>query len=290
MYKNLKQVLSLYGVAINKPYYISLGNPKHWFPEIPFRMDFYTFFVCIDGEITIDVDNKAHIIHANGFLISAPSTAIRFRNASKNFKYKLLLFEKNFLIKNLSNPFILEKNLLFQNDTYSIINANTASINGLEDILSYLERKSKDQKEFTDEIIRTIIFNLLLEIAEIKQQNMTDNSGVSENASTVYFKFRKLILENILNNKSVQFYADKLNVSNKYLIEIVKKASEKTPHEIINEALMKEAYVLLGEPALNITEIAFRLQFNSVSAFGRFFKKNANISPLAYRKKENLKA
>jgi AraC-like DNA-binding protein len=72
--------------------------------------------------------------------------------------------------------------------------------------------------------------------------------------------------------RTVQFYAEQLCISNKYLIEIIKKSSGKTPHEVIDEALLKEAYVMLGNPELTISEIAFELQFNSASAFGRFFK------------------
>jgi AraC-like DNA-binding protein len=57
-----------------------------------------------------------------------------------------------------------------------------------------------------------------------------------------------LVKENILQHKDVQYYADKLFITNKYLILIVKKATGKTPHQIIDEALLKEACVLLGYP------------------------------------------
>ena len=94
--------------------------------------------------------------------------------------------------------------------------------------------------------------------------------------------------EQILEHKTVQLYADQLHISNKYLIEIVKKTSGRTPHEVINEILLKEAYVLLGNPELTVTEIAFQLHFNSTSAFGRFFKKHTTISPSQYRTRQNI--
>ncbi|UOP43624.1 helix-turn-helix domain-containing protein, partial [Flavobacterium psychrophilum] len=78
--------------------------------------------------------------------------------------------------------------------------------------------------------------------------------------------------------------ANQLCVSNKYLIEITKKTTGKTPHEIINEALFKESVVLLGNPNLSISEIAYKLQFNSISAFGRFFKHQNNCSPSDYKR------
>jgi AraC-like DNA-binding protein len=69
---------------------------------------------------------------------------------------------------------------------------------------------------------------------------------------------------------------------------VVKKASGKTPHQVIDEILLKEAYIMLGNSAVTISEIAFELQFNSASAFGRFFKKHTSCSPSEYRNKENI--
>ena len=288
MYENIKQTLSFYDIDCNSPYYISIESEKITFSEKQFRMDFYAFCICTEGEITLEIDNTEYVLAKDSVIISAPSTTVKFRKASDNFKMNLLLFEKNFLLKNISNPFIIEKMVLFQYSSFSIFEEEKNNIEKLTGFLTYLNETSKKRGRFSEEIIRTIIFNLLLELAAINEHNLSVSEENDKTHSDVYLKFRKLILENILENKSVQFYADKLNVSNKYLIEIVKKSSEKTPHEIIDELLMKEAYVLLGDTELTISEIAFKLQFNSVSAFGRFFKKYATISPSKYRIKENL--
>ena len=141
---------------------------------------------------------------------------------------------------------------------------------------------------FIDEIIRSIIFNILLEVAEITHRYADEPESKDQVISTIYLKFKKLVQEQILEHKTVQLYADQLHISNKYLIEIVKKTSGRTPHEVINEILLKEAYVLLGNPELTVSEIAFQLHFNSTSAFGRFFKKNTTISPSQYRTRQNI--
>lgn len=155
-------------------------------------------------------------------------------------------------------------------------------------MLDYLKHKTKTHGNFIDEIIRSIIFNILLEVAEITHRYANEPESKDQVISTIYLKFRKLVQEQILEHKTVQLYADQLHISNKYLIEIVKKTSGRTPHEVINEILLKEAYVLLGNPELTVTEIAFQLHFNSTSAFGRFFKKHTTISPSQYRTRQNI--
>ncbi|WP_299781227.1 AraC family transcriptional regulator [uncultured Formosa sp.] len=247
-------------------------------------------FICTRGNIIIEVDNKEYTISKNNILVSAPSTTIYIKNVSENLKIDMLLFENNFLLKNVSDPFIVEKILLFQNDNYSLIFTDITATKNLINLFIYLKAKSEKQTKFTDEIIRTIIFNMLLEIAELSDQFNTGNPHANKSTSDLHLKFKELVAKHILEHKSVNFYCKKLNISNKYLIEIVKKSSEKTPHEIIDEILLKEAYILLGNTSLTISEISFKLQFNSVSAFGRFFKKHTTHSPTAYRQKEHLKA
>ncbi|WP_228459252.1 helix-turn-helix domain-containing protein [Chryseobacterium carnipullorum] len=119
----------------------------------------------------------------------------------------------------------------------------------------------------------------------------TENNNVfekEEGKKDIFLKFSQMIRDNIRQHRTVQFYADQLFVSGKYLIEVIKKASGKTPHQVIDETLLKEAYMMLGNPDITISEIAFELQFNSASAFGRFFKKHTSISPSEYRNRESI--
>lgn len=289
-YENLHDTLSFYSIDCRQSYYISSGKHIFEFPKAPFRMDYYALCICTSGEINIEIDQQEYKVDAHSFLMAAPSTIVKFVKTSDDFRMKLLFFDKNFLIKNISNPFIIEKMNLFSKGSYSIIKTSAKNSLLLQNLLDDLDKKSNKQGKFTEEIIRTIIFHILLETAEIMEQQNFANPEKEEGKKDLYLKFSKLIRENITRERTVQFYADQLHVSNKYLIEIIKKASGKTPHEVIDEALLKEAYVMLGNPDLTISEVAFELQFNSASAFGRFFKKHTALSPSEYRMKENIQS
>ncbi|MDR4892897.1 MULTISPECIES: helix-turn-helix domain-containing protein [unclassified Chryseobacterium] len=289
-YENLHDTLSFYSIDCRQSYYISSGKPIFEFPKAPFRMDYYALCICTAGEINIEIDRQKYKVDVHSFLMAAPSTIVKFGKTSDDFKMKLLFFDKNFLIKNISNPFIIEKMNLFSKGSYSIVKTTVKNSSLLQNLLDDLEKKSKKEGKFTEEIIRTIIFLLLLETAEIMEHQNTANPAKEEGKKDLYLKFSQLIRENINRERTVQFYADQLHVSNKYLIEIIKKASGKTPHEVIDEALLKEAFVMLGNPDITISEVAFELQFNSASAFGRFFKKHTALSPSEYRMKENIQS
>lgn len=288
-YESLKETLSFYGVQSNEPYYISSGNPVFEFPKNPFRIDFYAFCICVSGSIRVEIDNQQYHISQGGFLISAPATILKFVNTSSDFRMKLLFFEKNFLLKNISNPFFMEKLDLFVNTTFSVCHSDKEYAKRLFLLLNYLEEQTKRKARFSEDIIRTIIFNLLLEVASvIDSQRVETEEEITQDTNNLYYKFTELVQENVTAHQDVRFYADQLFITSKYLISIVKKATGKTPHTIIDEYLLKEAYILLGYPEKTISQIAFDTGFSSTSSFGRFFKKYTSISPQEYRKRQSL--
>ena len=282
-HENLQDTLSFYNIDCQNSFYISTGESIFKFPEKPFRMDYYAFCICTQGEIDLKINTIKYKISVGSLFCSAPSTIVHFLNATNDFQMQLVFFEKNFLLTNITDPFIIEKMGLFQKDLYSIVNTSKKNTEVLLDIVEKLKEKEINRGVFTQQIIRTLIFYLLLEIGEIIQNTNPNTIAGNDSQINLYLRFNKLIQKNILKQKSVQFYANLLCISNKYLIEVTKKTTGKTPHQVLDESLLKEAFVLLGNPELSVSEIAYKLQFNSISAFGRFFKKQTTISPSEYR-------
>ncbi|MFG4002211.1 helix-turn-helix domain-containing protein [Flavobacterium aquidurense] len=288
LYDKISDTLAYFEVENRLPYYVSSGKKQLDYPQKPFRMDYYSLCICLQGEVTIVIDGQQHYIRQYSLLLARPATIIAFQNNSEDFRVKLLFFEKEFLLKNISDPFIIERLTFFKDKSYEIMCLKEQEAKKLLKLMQYLENKINANLKFKDEIIRTIIFNLLLETAEFLPEEKPDNALILNNPKEIYFQFLHLVMNNISQHKGVNYYAQKLHISNKYLIHVVKKAVDKTPHQIIDAHLLKEAVVLLGNPAINISDIAYRLRFNSVSAFGRFFKKHASISPTDYRRLQNL--
>lgn len=282
---NLNEVLRFYDVVCGKPYYISSGNPVFTFPKKTFRMDFYTICVCLTGTLTLKINNTEYTLHQNNFLISAPSTIVQFLNHSVDFSFKLLFFEKNFIVTNLANPFIIEKLGLFATTSYRIISPQEENALQIINLLLYLEKKTQMGGKFREGIVQSIIVNLLLEIAELAhtENELNQYTSINDNES-VYYRFNELVYQSVNQHQDVQYYANKLCISTKHLIRVVKKVTGKTPHHIIDENLLKVACTLLADPKLNISEIAYGLNFSTPSSFGRFFKKYAHETPAGYRR------
>ena len=82
----------------------------------------------------------------------------------------------------------------------------------------------------------------------------------------------------------MQFYADKLYLSPKYLSKIIKQASGRSGPEWIDAFVILEAKNMLRHSDISIKDIVYRLNFSSSSVFNKFFRLHTGMSPSDYRK------
>ena len=83
----------------------------------------------------------------------------------------------------------------------------------------------------------------------------------------------------------VHFYADQLNVSGRYLAQVTRRISGKTPKAIIDEYIVKEIERELSTTTHTVQEIANTFGFSSQAHLTKFFKKMKGLTPSEYRKK-----
>lgn len=96
-------------------------------------------------------------------------------------------------------------------------------------------------------------------------------------------RFIRLVQEHFRNERFLDFYADRLEISPKHLSRTIKTQTGASPVEWINRFVILEAKVMLRSSNLNIQQIAEELHFPSQSFFGKYFKKATGISPKDYR-------
>ncbi len=109
-----------------------------------------------------------------------------------------------------------------------------------------------------------------------------DSAGHSDGASLVR-RFKQLVSKDFTANRTVNYYADNLGVSVAHLSDVVKRMTGISPGNTIRQEVALEAKRLLAHTDLGVAEIGYRLAFEDPSYFGRFFKREARVSPLDFR-------
>jgi AraC-like DNA-binding protein len=86
--------------------------------------------------------------------------------------------------------------------------------------------------------------------------------------------------------KGPSYYAKALHISTNYLNKLCQEYRNVTSGEIIRKRIRLEAERYLHYTSLSVSEIAYKLGFESSSYFVTFFKQKNNITPEQYRKKQ----
>jgi len=110
----------------------------------------------------------------------------------------------------------------------------------------------------------------------IHQEN---NSGKVQ----IVTRYKDLIDKHIHSKHLVSEYAAMMNISAKYLNQVVKEVLGVTASSIIQEQLIIRARRELKFTNDSVKEIAFKLGFNEPFHFSSYFKKQTGSSPSAYR-------
>ncbi len=109
------------------------------------------------------------------------------------------------------------------------------------------------------------------------------DNNFSNTEFQIFSDIERFIIENIAsNNLNIVFIAEKMNVSVKTLQRQLKRFNTDFS-TLLKTNKMKYAQMLLKENKLTLTQITYKLGFNSPSSFSRAFKKWTGISPSDYQ-------
>jgi len=85
--------------------------------------------------------------------------------------------------------------------------------------------------------------------------------------------------------RSVSFYAGKLNISANYLNVICRKNLGTTASSLIKDRILLEAKRLLKVSEMSVKDIVYELDFYDHASFTRFFKELTGMTPSQFREK-----
>lgn len=114
---------------------------------------------------------------------------------------------------------------------------------------------------------------------------LTRESNLQGRSSELYNQFISQVNNFCRTYSDVHFYADQLNVSSRYLAQVTRRISGKTPKAIIDEYIVKEIERELSTTTHTVQEIANIFGFSSQAHLTKFFKKMRGLTPSEYRKK-----
>jgi AraC-like DNA-binding protein len=85
-------------------------------------------------------------------------------------------------------------------------------------------------------------------------------------------------------SREVQYYADKLDITPKYLTLISRQTSGRSAAQWITYTVILNAKALLATSQLTIQQVSTKLNFPNPSFFGQYFLRHTGMTPKEYRR------
>lgn len=257
----------------------------HLLPNCPFVLEGVAFAICISGKAQVKINTKEYQIEKNMVIAIMPYFITELIHKSDDLKVEFLIFSFDFLIEIPSIPNF--------DITTSIMDASCLKITE-DEASKYLElhyfiakQYQRNDHPYREEMSKSLLHAMFAEIGSIYYNQIKElkdngfhtpsyNEGITD-------QFFKLLLQYHKQERSVQFYADKMCISAKYLSTIMKEKTGRTALIWINETMISSIKYHLKSTDMTIVQISERLNFPSPSFLGRFFKKHVGTTPLQYR-------
>lgn len=133
------------------------------------------------------------------------------------------------------------------------------------------------------ELVRDIISALIHYYNYLFVKYNKSEDRMKSRERDIFNKFIYLVNRSNGVERQLDYYADKMCLSQRYLGSIIKNVSGSTAKEWIDRATITEIKVLLKHSDKQITQIADQLQFPNYSFFSKFFKRLTGTTPKKYR-------
>lgn len=132
-------------------------------------------------------------------------------------------------------------------------------------------------------ILRMQLEILFILLTRIAQEEYVENEAILVPNNDKLRKLELLIEQNFKTQKSINFYAQNLNISSRHLNNIISSKTGKSISVMLQERVIMESKRLLLHSEKTVAEIAYELGFNDKAYFHRYFKKHVNKTPLEFR-------
>lgn len=272
-------------VVINK-----VGNIPNSPKEI--KLNCFLFVFCLEGEMQLDLNNKAYQLKANNLLVGLPNMTIGHALVSPHHEVRIIAFEPKFL-QRIVKPERENMDLFLYLCNHPIIEVGSDSVDDAWLLYRnlFFSRIESDLQYYKKEILQYLFSAFFYEILSFikrstpdMEKKVKDADQSLKRADHIFRRFLEKLASDNGTHRSVQYYANELFYTSKYLSKVVKEVSGRTPLEFINEHTIGLISHQLKHTDKTISEIADEFEFATLSFFGKYVKAHLGMSPLNYRK------
>ena len=258
------------------------------FVQHVYQLQHTSIFFCLSGEALFTIDGQKYRFTPGQIIICPTGSNILLLDITSDFSSRLLGISKHIWLaaRSSMSPETIQAiecrphqggnsdlEIEFLNNIFRQI-----------DILN-IEASSNDYKiEYCQQNITLSVNSLLLYIQHISKTHKTlTKKPLSGSKDKLFYEFRTLLTNHFRDDRSVQFYADKMMISTRHLNSVCQRASGQNAKEIIDNFTIIELQVNLMYTHKSFQELVNEFHFPDQSYLNRYFKRHTGYSLSEFR-------
>ncbi|MBO4480929.1 MAG: AraC family transcriptional regulator [Bacteroidales bacterium] len=263
-----------------------IGNDLQYMDTIPRLASTQNWAVVkwTQGTLSFRYNFNTHKVTAPALLIFRPDGVFEYLKHSHDIEGSIVLFSELFL-ENLQPYFNFTFLSAVTRKPYTTLSDDDVETFNLYQQLLF-KLAEKPQTPTNDSIISNALSSFINHFIHCYEQNECPEAPqhFKTRGEQICHQFIQLVSANALHEREINYYADQLHLSPKYLAQTIKRITQKTPGEWIHRMIIRHAKTLLYDEALSMQQISDQLNFATPSHFSAFFKRETGLTPSTYRK------
>ncbi len=253
-------------------------------PNEPTRMNFILMALCKHGRAQYAIDTREQTVKPGDLLFISERHIIDNYMSSPDFECLCIMVSTEFyhgFIQNVKNVSSL---LLFSMNN-PVVSLTPREMQVYSNYYQTIREKMSDHEHhYRTDLVKALLLAMFYDMSNVIWRVEQQGAKSQTRADVIFAQFIRLLEQHFRKERRVSWYAEQLCITPKYLAEIVKQVSKRTPNEWIDNYVVLEIRVLLKNSTKSIKEISDELQFPNQSFLGKYFKEHIGVSPSQYRK------
>jgi AraC-like DNA-binding protein len=247
------------------------------------QQDFTDFikivFVKARGQVVIDF-KKYNLLEDALFFIN-PGQHYSFDDVCTG---TMIYYNRDFYCVEIHDKEVACDGILFHN-VYEIpvVSMKAPMSADMQNTFSEIKSEIELGDNSMEEMLRILLKRIIIKSTRIWKQEHHITNEKARDEVEFSRAFSQLVEWNYSRLHTVAEYADLLHITPKALNKRITRYSNTTPNDVIKNRIVLEAKRLLVHTNLSVKEISYKLGYDDISYFSRFFTKQVAATPNNFR-------
>lgn len=235
----------------------------------------------LSGSMKVTVNTGSFTVNAGEMFVFQPGDIIRDVHCDDNCTGRMLVLTSGRILE-LVSEVDLYRYLLYLRENPVIV-PSTASGDTIATCLRIIDRKLTDRTTGWIRSKTSVLYLLHTLVVEVFEVLNRLDVNITMTRHNVFQRFMEMLGTTAIHHHQVDWYAQRLNVTSKYLSEVCRKCSGRPASTWIRDYCIIDIRRYLSDEKLSVKEVAFLLEYPNLSFFGKCVRRWFGMSPTALR-------